>query len=1354
MNQPVFRVLLVEDNPTDALLAQDELESTSRALFKVVAVVRLQAALEQLASQSFDAALLDLNLPDSEGLDTFKRVAAQAPLLPVLVLSHHADEQLALDAVQAGAQDYLVKGQAQGVLVRAVRYAIERSRSEQALLASESSLARAQADAKIGSWQRNLVNRTVNWSAEMYRLFGRDPELGPPNFEIFVGYLHPDDRREFVRISRQSIAERRPRYSLDFRIPQPDGSMCWVEARSELVLDANGQPAALRGTAQDITDRKWLEETLRFLAQSSGVGDEAGFFRPLARFLAGALHADYICIDRLVDNTLKAQTLAVWCDGKFDDNLEYHLQDTPCGAVVGQQVCVFPSGVRDKFPNDAALQVLQAEGYVGVTLWSSAGKPIGLIAAISRRPLGNLLQTEAVLKLVAVRGASELERESALLALRESEARWQFALQGADDGVWDWNYLAGTAYFSPRWKSMLGHTDAEIGSSVDEWVKRVHPDDLPGVMAIMQDHIHGKTASAVIDHRMLCKDGRWIWVVGRGMVISRDVAGKPLRIVGTNRDITERKLLETQSQRAAARNAMILVTALDGFWLVKPDGQLCDVNARACEMLGYTREEMLALHVGDVDVRDAPEVVAARIREIELTGGIRFESRHRCKDGRILDVELSARQLREEGLIAVFVHDITQRKQAEQSLAQSEQRFRDMVNTTDGIVWEADAQTFCFTFISRKAEELLGFTTQEWLEPGFWVEHLHPEDKSWAPQYCASCTGRLEPHNFDYRFVAKNGHTVWLQDIVTVVAEQGVPRWLRGIMIDITERKSAEAKLQLAASVFTHAREGIMITDAAGTIMEVNDTFTAITGYSREEAVGQNPRILKSGLQPPDYYATLWQALTDIGHWTSEVWNRRKNGEVFAEMQTISAVRDDNGITRNYVSLFTDITAMKAQQQRLEHIAHYDALTNLPNRVLLADRLQQAMLQSQRRGKALAVVYLDLDGFKQVNDQHGHGVGDTLLIAVSQQIKDALREGDTLARIGGDEFVAVLVDLDGASDCEPVLARLLQSAAQSVTIGKVQLQVSASIGVTLYPQDGVDADLLLRHADQAMYIAKEAGKNRYHFFDVQSAAAVRSQRENLNGIALALEHQQFVLHYQPKVNMRAGVVVGAEALIRWQHPQRGLLPPGAFLSAIDNHPLSIAVGEWVISSALAQMAAWSAQGLELPVSVNIDALQLQQIGFVGRLEEMLQAHPEIPPHRLQLEVLETSALDDMGRVSEAMQACQSLGVQFALDDFGTGYSSLTYLRRLPAQMLKIDQSFVRDMLVDPGDLAIVQGVISLASTFGRSVIAEGVETQAHGKRLLEMQCELAQGYGIARPMPAADLPKWVHRWTVQEDWTA
>jgi diguanylate cyclase (GGDEF)-like protein len=463
-------------------------------------------------------------------------------------------------------------------------------------------------------------------------------------------------------------------------------------------------------------------------------------------------------------------------------------------------------------------------------------------------------------------------------------------------------------------------------------------------------------------------------------------------------------------------------------------------------------------------------------------------------------------------------------------------------------------------------------------------------------------------------------------------------------------------------------------------------------------------------------------------------------------------------LARSFIDMQNQITQQISQlqhnRQELEHRAHFDALTNLPNRVMLADRLRQAMLQSHRRNQLLAVAYIDLDGFKQINDAHGHGVGDEVLILLSQYFKEVLREGDTLARIGGDEFVAVLVDLEAPTHCEPVLARLLQVAAQPIKVGDAVLHVSASIGVTLYPQAGADADQLLRHADQAMYVAKNSGKNRYHYFDVTSAVAMQNQRETVQSIGHALQQNQFVLHYQPKVNMQTGAVVGVEALIRWQHPQRGLLAPGLFLPVIESHPISNAVCEWVVASALVQMSAWHAHGLDLPVSVNIGALQLQQDGFAARLAELLNVHPDVRPDRLQLEVLETSALEDMVRVSNAMKSCQALGVSFALDDFGTGYSSLTHLRRLPAATLKIDQSFVRDMLDDPDDLAIVQGVIGLAKSFRCSVIAEGVETAAHGEQLLQMGCEIAQGYGIARPMPAADLPAWVQRWLTAPVWTA
>jgi diguanylate cyclase (GGDEF)-like protein/PAS domain S-box-containing protein len=601
----------------------------------------------------------------------------------------------------------------------------------------------------------------------------------------------------------------------------------------------------------------------------------------------------------------------------------------------------------------------------------------------------------------------------------------------------------------------------------------------------------------------------------------------------------------------------------------------------------------------------------------------------------------------------------------------------------------------------------------------------------------------------------KNGELFWeIASIAPVKQRNGNISHYVAIKEDITALKSAEEKLKLAASVFSHAREGIIITDNRATIIDVNSAFTLITGFSREEVIGKNPSILQSGRQSGEFYNDMWQALLKDGYWSGEVWNRRKNGEVYAVMKTISAVHDENGIITHYVSLGNDITQIKEHQEQLERIAHYDLLTSLPNRVLLADRLSQAMMQCSRHEKSLAVVFLDLDGFKKVNDTHSHNVGDELLISVSIRMKEALREGDTLARIGGDEFVAVLTNLNTVKDCEPVLERLLLAASEPVTISDIVLNISASIGVTLYPQDSVDADQLMRHADQAMYEAKQSGKNRYHLFNTAQDNAVKVQRESLDAIRSALDNHQFVLHYQPKINMRTGRVIGAEALIRWQHPKKGLLNPIEFLPVIENNPMSIEMGEWVIDTALTQISHWQAMGLKLPVStsVNIAAVQLQQPDFTQRLTTLLAAHPDVEPRYLELEVLETSALDDVHHVSTIMTDCMALGVKFALDDFGTGYSSLTYLRRLPASLIKIDQTFVRDMLDDPNDLAIVEGVIALAKSFKRDVIAEGVETIEHGTALLELGCDLAQGYGIAKPMPGSDIPAWVAEWKPDVSW--
>jgi predicted signal transduction protein with EAL and GGDEF domain len=373
---------------------------------------------------------------------------------------------------------------------------------------------------------------------------------------------------------------------------------------------------------------------------------------------------------------------------------------------------------------------------------------------------------------------------------------------------------------------------------------------------------------------------------------------------------------------------------------------------------------------------------------------------------------------------------------------------------------------------------------------------------------------------------------------------------------------------------------------------------------------------------------------------------------------------------------------------------------------------------------------------------------------VAQRMKEALREGDTLARIGGDEFIAVMVDLENIEDSEPVLKRLLKAAAKPIALGDTVMQVSASIGVTLYPQDGSDADQLIRHADNAMYVAKQAGKNRYHLFDTDQDNAVNIRGQSIADVRSALDRREFVLHYQPKVNMHTGEMIGVEALIRWQHPDRGLVPPLEFLPAIEGHTVSLELGEWVIGTALNQINQWRSIGIPLPISVNISAYQLQQDNFTTRLEGLLAAHSDVNPHDLELEILETSALSDISQVSATMNACHELGVRFALDDFGTGYSSLTYLKRLPTHMIKIDQSFVRDMLEDADDLAIIEGVVGLAKAFHLEVIAEGVETIEHGVALLKLGCELAQGYGIARPMPSGDIPEWISSWKADDSWQA
>ncbi len=567
------------------------------------------------------------------------------------------------------------------------------------------------------------------------------------------------------------------------------------------------------------------------------------------------------------------------------------------------------------------------------------------------------------------------------------------------------------------------------------------------------------------------------------------------------------------------------------------------------------------------------------------------------------------------------------------------------------------------------------------------------------------------------------------------------------------ERKRAEEKLQFAARIFSETHEGIMITDTNAVIIDVNPGFSRITGFSREDAIGRPASFLSSGKQSKTFYKKMWAALAADKHWQGEVWNRSKSGEVYAELLTISSLEDDDDNVINYVGLFSDITLAKKQQKSLQHMAHYDVLTGLPNRTLFADRFSQAIAHSKRNKSLLAVCFIDLDEFKPVNDTYGHDAGDKILVEVSQRIKNMIREQDTASRLGGDEFALLLGDVFSIEQCEQAMGRIHKAIAQPYIIDGQVLTIAASSGITVYPHDKADPDTLIRHADSAMYQAKLLGRNRYHLFDAAYDEKVTKQNEQLNKVEQAFDQNQFCLYYQPKVNMLTGKVYGAEALIRWNHPDKGLIPPIDFLPCLEGTPLEIKVGNWVINEALKQLDKWRCEGVFLKVSVNISALHLQWQGFFKQVSLALEKYPEILPEQLQLEILESSVLSDVAMISDVIKSCRdSLGVSVALDDFGTGYSSLTHLRRIPADTIKIDQAFVRDMLVDESDCAIVQGITVLAKTFNRDVIAEGVETKEHGIRLMQLGCLDAQGYGIARPMPAENIVSWLQEYVPYIEW--
>ena len=648
-------------------------------------------------------------------------------------------------------------------------------------------------------------------------------------------------------------------------------------------------------------------------------------------------------------------------------------------------------------------------------------------------------------------------------------------------------------------------------------------------------------------------------------------------------------------------------------------------------------------------------------------------------------------------------------------------------------------------YVNPKFEALFGYRLEEIPTVAAWMEKAYPDASyrrkvvnEWEAKLAATRATKAPLDPMEIEITAKDGSRHQVLLMASWAGDQ-----LLAMFSDMTFRHQAERDLRIAAVTFD-SQQGILVTNPDGVILRVNAAFTQITGFSPEEATGQTPRLLRSGYHPPDFYRDMWLAVKHTGTWAGEIWNRRKNGEIFPEWLTVTAVVNADGETTHYVGMFSDMTARKAAEDEIRNLAFYDPLTHLPNRRLLLDRLKQALASGSRDRRYGALLFIDLDNFKALNDTRGHDVGDILLQQVAQRLVTCVREGDTVARLGGDEFVVMLEELstdinESAGLTKVVGEKILAILNAPYPLLGQDFHNSASIGATLFIDHQEHFEDLLRRADLAMYRAKSEGRNTLRFFDPEMQELVTRRAALEADLRRALELQQFVLYYQAQVNLE-GQLIGAEALIRWQHPERGMVSPFEFIPIAEDTKLIIPIGNWVLDTACRQLADWArCPGLQtLSIAVNVSATQFHQDDFVDQVLAVV-ARTGAPPERLKIELTESLLVQNVDSVIRKMAALKDVGISFSLDDFGTGYSSLAYLKQLPLDQLKIDQGFVRDILVDPNDAAIARMVVSLAESMGLAVIAEGVETVDQMDYLKQLRCHAFQGYLFSRPVPVADF---------------
>jgi diguanylate cyclase (GGDEF)-like protein/PAS domain S-box-containing protein len=674
-------------------------------------------------------------------------------------------------------------------------------------------------------------------------------------------------------------------------------------------------------------------------------------------------------------------------------------------------------------------------------------------------------------------------------------------------------------------------------------------------------------------------------------------------------------------------------------------------------------------------------------------------------------------------------------------LAESEEKFRITFDQAPVGIAHVDLDGGIL-LVNRRLGSILGYADHELLHRSFEDFYGLPDGAVHREYVKDLITGDVAFLATELALTPRKGSMIWLHLTVSALREpSGKPRYFIHVVEDISERKRTEENLRLAATVFDCSTEAILVTDAQANIVKVNRAFTEITGYAEENVLGKNPRLLSSGTHDEAFYKSMWATLTTFGRWQGEISNLRKNGETYPSWLTISAVRNEKGEVCNYVGMSADITERKLAEGRLSFLANHDPLTRLPNRNLLGDRMQHAINLANRQGTEMALLFLDLDRFKNVNDTLGHDMGDLLLQRVAERLSEHTRKSDTLARWGGDEFILVLETIRLGRDAALVARRVLHLLAQPFVIMGYEIVVTASIGISIFPKDGDCSRALLKNADTAMYCVKESGRNNFQFYTPEMNIVAQERFQLEFDLRRALTQDELVLYYQPQVEIATGKVVGLEALVRWQHPRRGMMSPDQFLPLAEETGLVGLIGEWVIRTACEQNRRWQEAGLgPLRMAVNLSRIQLNNYNLVATVTQILQ-ETDLRPELLEMEITETVMMQNLQNGISILKELKALGIHLAMDDFGTGYSSLSYLRNLPIGTIKIHQSLIRDLPVATDDMAIASAIISLAHSLRLKVVAEGVEREEQLAFLRQQACDKAQGYLFCKPMPAAEVEK-------------